>query len=54
MITIGNTGKEPKSFETIKKHIEQLFPFFDNNKDIISTVETGFLGPWGEMHSAGI
>ncbi|MCI9247207.1 MAG: DUF4832 domain-containing protein [Clostridia bacterium] len=50
----GNTGKEPKSFDTIKKHIGQLSSFFDSNKDIISTVEAGFLGPWGEMHSAGI
>lgn len=50
----GNTGKEPKAFDTIKKHIGQLSSFFDSNKDIISTVEAGFLGPWGEMHSAGI
>ena len=49
----GNTGKEPKSFETIKNHIRQLASFFYTNKDIISTVETGFLGPWGEMHTAG-
>lgn len=49
----GNTGREPKSFETIKNHIKQLSPFFNTNKDIISTVEAGFLGPWGEMHTAG-
>lgn len=49
----GNSGKEPKSFETIKNHIRQLSTFFDTNKDIISTVETGLLGPWGEMHTAG-
>lgn len=48
----GNLGKEPKSFETIINHIKQLSPFFDANKDIISTVEAGFLGPYGEMHHA--
>lgn len=48
----GSTGNEPKSFDTIIKHIKQLSSFFAANKDIISTVEAGFLGPWGEMHSA--
>lgn len=52
--TKGNIGTEPKSFETIQNHIQQLSSFFDTNKDIISTVEAGFLGPWGEMHTAGV
>lgn len=49
----GNIGREPKSFSTITNHINQLKSFFETNKDIISTVEAGFLGPWGEMHDAG-
>lgn len=48
----GSTGNEPKSFDTITNHIKQLSSFFTTNKDIISTIEAGFLGPWGEMHSA--
>ena len=50
--TDGEKGTEPKSFETIKKHVKQLSSFFEKNKDIISTVEAGFIGPWGEMHSS--
>ncbi len=50
--TNGSIGNEPKSFSTVTNHIKQLSSFFTTNKDIISTVEAGFLGPWGEMHSA--
>ncbi len=49
----GNTGKAPQSFETIKSHIKQLKGVLNDNKDIISTLEAGFLGLWGEMHTAG-
>lgn len=51
--TDGKIGNEPKSFDTIKRHIQQLSSVFKENKDIISNIETGFLGPWGEMHDAG-
>lgn len=49
----GNTNKEPKSFNTIEKHIQQLSSVFETNKDVITCVEAGFIGPWGEMHDGG-
>lgn len=49
----GETNKEPKSFDTIERHIEQLSTIFETNKDVITCVEAGFIGPWGEMHDGG-
>ena len=49
----GNTNKEPKSFDTIENHISQLSTVFQTNKDVITCVEAGFIGPWGEMHDGG-
>lgn len=49
----GNTNKEPKSFDTIESHISQLSTIFQTNKDVITCVEAGFIGPWGEMHDGG-
>ena len=48
----GTTGAEPKSFNTIIKHIKRLSSFFYKNKDVILIEEAGFIGPWGEMHSS--
>jgi len=28
--------------------------FFHNNADVITSVETGFLGPWGEQHNTQV
>lgn len=36
----------------IEQHLDQLKPFFENNKDIISFVQAGFIGAWGEWHSS--
>ena len=49
----GENNKEPKSFNTIERHIEQLADIFETNKDVITCVEAGFIGPWGEMHDGG-
>lgn len=48
----GIQDKEPDSLDTILQHIEQFKPIFQDNKDVITVVETGFVGPWGEMHSS--
>ena len=37
---------------SILGHIEQFGPTLHTNKDVIAAVEAGFLGPWGEWHSA--
>ncbi len=40
--------------ENAKIHLDQLKPFFTNNKDIIAWLEMGFIGNWGEMHTSFI
>ncbi len=49
----GDANLEP-SLDMILKHIEQLCPILTKNIDVISYVELGFFGPWGEMHSSDI
>jgi Domain of unknown function (DUF4832)/Domain of unknown function (DUF4874) len=39
-------------FTIISQHIDQLRPIFQNNQDIISFVQAGFIGAWGEWHSS--
>ncbi len=49
----GDENLEP-SLDMILRHIEQICPILTENKDVISYVELGFFGPWGEMHSSDI
>ncbi len=42
--------QEPKSLDTVMSHIESMRTFFEDNKDVITSVDVGILGPWGEMH----
>lgn len=49
----GIANAEP-SMAQIVKHIKQLKPLFEENKDVITTVESGFFGPYGEQHSSKI
>ena len=49
----GDENLEP-SLDMILKHIEQISPVLTENKDVISYVELGFFGPWGEMHTSDI
>jgi hypothetical protein len=37
--------------DTILEHIAQLKPILHEYEDIIMSVDGGFFGPWGEMHS---
>ena len=43
-------GHEDKNW--IQYHIWQLKPIFHDYEDIIMSVKTGMLGPWGEQHSS--
>lgn len=48
-----DTGKKPwdASVDIIKQHISQLkSEIFDNYSDVISVLEAGFLGVWGEWY----
>lgn len=47
----GKSNYEP-SMELILKHIEQLAEVYNQYTDVISYVELGTFGPWGEMHSS--
>ena len=47
----GNTGMEPENISTIYSHIADLCTVYNAKKDVITVVETGLIGPWGEMHS---
>lgn len=48
----GNANKEPDTLNAILKHIQQFREIFETNKDVITVVETGFIGIWGEMHTS--
>jgi hypothetical protein len=43
-------GHEDKTW--IEYHVWQLTPIFEEFEDIIMSVKTGMLGPWGEQHSS--
>ncbi len=49
----GKGNSEP-SLAMILKHISQLKPVLEANQDVISYIELGFFGPWGEMHTSSI
>lgn len=49
----GSKDKEP-SIEMMKKHISQLKDLFYKYQNIITAIECGMVGPWGEMHSSSI
>ena len=49
----GISNREP-SIEQVIRHIEQLEPLFEQNEDVITCVESGFFGQYGEQHSSKI
>ncbi len=49
----GTPNLEP-SLDMMLRHIEQLCPVFNENADVISYIELGFFGPYGEMHTSKI
>lgn len=40
------------SLEQILSHIEQIKPVLQKNADVISWLEAGFIGAWGEWHAS--
>ncbi|MFZ5809157.1 MAG: DUF4832 domain-containing protein [Chloroflexota bacterium] len=40
------------SLEQVLRHIEQLAPILEANKDVIAWLEAGFIGAWGEWHTS--
>lgn len=49
----GAKNMEP-SLDMMKKHIAQLKIIFNEFSSIITAIECGMVGPWGEMHSSSI
>ncbi len=49
----GNKNMEPQ-ISMIKKHICSLRDLFFKYEKMITAVECGLIGPWGEMHSSDI
>ncbi len=47
----GYANREPISLDTLLGHIESLGPLFTRNKDMITSLDVGMIGPFGEMHS---
>lgn len=45
-------GQPDAAKDQVFRHIEQLKPLIDENWDVVYVVKTGFIGPWGEMHSS--
>ncbi len=49
----GESDKEP-SMSMMKTHIEQLGPIINKHLDVLTAVEAGMIGPWGEMHTSAV
>ncbi len=47
----GNANFEP-NIEMIKEHIKQFCTIINNYENTITALETGLIGPWGEMHTS--
>lgn len=48
----SDQGQPDASLARIQSHIDQLAPILSANADVISVVEAGFIGAWGEWHSS--
>lgn len=49
----GEANKEP-TLPVILQHVEQLCGVLDDYSATVTAVETGLIGPWGEMHTSAI
>jgi hypothetical protein len=44
-----HAGSYP-NLDRIERHMRQLAPVLNDNKDVIAYIEAGYMGPWGEWH----
>ncbi len=49
----GNANKEPK-LDVILQHVEQVCSVITRYENTVTAIETGLIGPWGEMHTSVI
>ena len=45
-------GEPDAPIDLVLKHLDQLKPILTDNADVIATVQTGFVGAWGEWHAS--
>ncbi|MEO8168080.1 MAG: DUF4832 domain-containing protein, partial [bacterium] len=48
----ANIGEPDASMNIILRHLHQLKPILQENKDVIAVMQAGFIGAWGEWHSS--
>jgi len=46
--------QDPNSLSIIKQHLSQMKPILSEYKEVLFTVQAGFLGPWGEWHHSNL
>lgn len=51
-LDFNGRAKEGPTKEDILRHIVQLKPFLEKNKDVIYVLQAGMVGAWGEWHSS--
>lgn len=49
----GEENKEP-SMSLLLRHVEQLGGVLKEYNDVLTAVEAGMIGPWGEMHTSSL
>jgi Domain of unknown function (DUF4874) len=47
-----SAGGADAPLEIVLQHIEQLKPIYHKHSDIITVLDPGFIGNWGEWHSS--
>jgi hypothetical protein len=45
-------GDPDAPLDIVKRHLDQLAPILEENFDVISVMEAGFIGAWGEWHNS--
>jgi hypothetical protein len=48
----GPTGAPDAPLERVLEHLEQLRPVLRENSDVLTFLEAGFVGTWGEWHDS--
>ena len=48
----GASKPDPSEQQTVLSHLRQLAAVYNENSDVILSVELGMYGPWGEMHTS--
>ena len=50
----GRSKPEPSDQNLVLEHIRQIAKVYSRHTDVISYIELGMYGPWGEMHTSSL